>query len=393
MDFEEYFKKKDLKKIPHKGIHYEQKTTPDLIWCVAHVILDITKDDKAKVFSDTVDVRKSPLFNSLMQDYFSKPPQEQAENEYNKVSSYQLGLLTFVGVLDQVDERPRKYKVKNFKVLEYLAINDLNASKFLGEYTEKFLQDNGLWNVFDNYRKNPHQDNHLKAKEAYWNWAKINTAVRGSNRRHTYRVFNKIFNIFCYKNRLPGEEASNITGGPCPYSFLIYNRSNFRDKDMPSGMTRQQYQKETLTEIENGGIVETFLHKVKEILKQKYNYDSEIKDSRWGYAPERVVEAHHILPSHSYQQFSLSRENLIVLTPDQHRSFAHQGSYKTTNASFQLVCLRVKLDHIEESINSGENFYNVDIFISIINTRYNLKIEKSASIEKIREVLVNQKVD
>ncbi len=393
MDFEEYFKNKNLKKIPHKGIHYEQKTTPDLIWCVAHVILDITKYDRAKVFSDTVDVRKSPLFNSLMQDYFSKPPQEQAENEYNKVSSYQLGLLTFIGVLDQVGERPKKYRVKDFKVLEYIAINDLNASKFLGEYTEKFLHDNELWQFFDNYRKNPHQDNHLKAKEAYWNWAKINTAIKGSDRRHTYRVFNKIFNIFCYRNRLPGEEASNITNGPCPYSFLIYNRSNFRDKDMPSGMTRQQYQRETLTEIENGGIVETFLHKVKEIIKQKYNYDSEIKDPRWGYAPERVVEAHHILPSHSYQQFSLSRENLIVLTPDQHRSFAHQGSYKTTNPSFQLVCLKAKLDHIKDSIESGENFYNIDVFIEIINACYSLKIERSASIEKIRELLVSQKVD
>jgi len=53
-------------------LHFEQKTTPDLIWCVSYTILNLIKDDKEKVFSDKEDVRKSVVFNSLMQDYFSK---------------------------------------------------------------------------------------------------------------------------------------------------------------------------------------------------------------------------------------------------------------------------------------------------------------------------------
>ncbi|MCX6751914.1 MAG: hypothetical protein NTZ87_00185 [Candidatus Nomurabacteria bacterium] len=43
MDFQEYFQNKNLKKTPSQGLHYEQKTTPDLLWCVSLVILDITK--------------------------------------------------------------------------------------------------------------------------------------------------------------------------------------------------------------------------------------------------------------------------------------------------------------------------------------------------------------
>jgi len=381
MDFEQYFRDKNLHKTPRIGVHYEQKTTPDLLWCVAHVILDVTKDDRTTIFSDK-DVRQSPVFNSLMQDYFSKPPQEDAENEYNKVSSYQLGVLAFAGVLEQVGERPKKYKIKDLPVLEYIAINDLNASRFLSEYTEKFLRDNGLFDAFEIYRQNPNQSNHLIAKEAYWDWARVNTAVKGNDRRHTYRVFNKIFNVFCYKHRLPGEDASNITTGPCPYSFLIYNRANFRDENMPSGMTRQQYRDEVLSEIEQGGVVETLLQKAKDTIKEKYGNDSEIKEEQYGYLPNGGVHVHHILPRHSFPQFSLSRENLIALTPGQHLSSAHiEANTRTINPQFQIVCLRRKLQHLRESLTEGESFYDLSEFVRILNTCFGWELSENATID------------
>ena len=71
MDFHEYFRTKSLTKTPRVGVHYEQKITPDLLWCVAHVVLDLTKENPDRIFTDN-DVRESPVFNSLMQDYFSK---------------------------------------------------------------------------------------------------------------------------------------------------------------------------------------------------------------------------------------------------------------------------------------------------------------------------------
>jgi len=382
MDFKGYFQGKSLIKTPRVGVHYEQKTTPDLLWCVAHVILDLIKDDLNRVFSDT-DVRSSHIFNSLMQDYFSKPPQIEAENEYNKVSSYQLGILTFAGVLQQMSSRPKTYKVNAIEALEYIAVNDLNAVRFLGEYAEKLIQDNGLREVFENYRKNPNQSNHLLAKEVYWKWARTHTAVKGEDRKHTYRVFNKIFNVFCYKNRLPGEDASNITTGVCPYSFLIYNRENFRDKDMPGGMTRQQYDNEILSEVDTAGIVDTLERKSKDLVKKKYNNDSELRESRWGYAPNRVVEVHHMLPKHSYPQFSLSRENLIVLTPDQHRSFAHRGNYRTIDSAFQIICLKKKFEHIQVSLDVGDDFYNLKRFIQILNTCFNWILDENANAEQV----------
>ncbi|MBI2482093.1 MAG: hypothetical protein HYV76_00800 [Candidatus Vogelbacteria bacterium] len=389
MNFQEYFQNKNLKKTPKVGIHFEQKTTPDLLWCVALVILDFIKEDKNIVFSDKENIRKSPVFNALMQDYFSKPPQEKAENEYNKVSSYQLGLLTYAGVLDQVSNRPKKYKVRNLDVLKFISINDLNASKFLAEYTNKFLQDNNLLEVFDKYKQTPNQDNHLRAKEAYWKWAKKNTAIKGTDRKHTYRVFNKIFNMFCYKNRIPGEDASNITSGPCPYSFLIYNRENFRDKDMPLGMTRHQYQLEVLSEINEGGVVATLLQKAKDSVRQKYQ-NSEILAPELGYIANSGIHVHHILPQHSYPEFSLAKENLIALTPGQHLSFAHvQANTKSINQHYQAICLKTKLKNIKISLDNNESFYNYKDFISVINTCYgwNLKIDTPMNIllEKIEQ--------
>ena len=381
MDFSSFFRSKNLHKTPLEGVHYEQKTTPDLIWCVSQVILEITRNDRNKVFTDK-DIRSAPIFNSIMQDYFSKASQIGAENEYNKVSSYQLGVLAFTGILQQIEKSPKKYKVIDYVALEYISINDLNASKFLCEYTDKFILDNGFSTVFDTYRVNPNQANYLRAKDAYWEWAKNNTAVGGVDRRHTYRVFNKIFNVYCYKHHIPGEDASNIVTGPCPYSFMLYNRANFRDKDMPSGMTRQQFQKEMLTQIDTGGVVETYVKKVADAVKLRHRNESEIQGLDLGYEPQSGVHVHHILPRESFPQFILARENLIALTPGQHLSKAHiKANTRTIDSKFQIICLKKKFEHIKVSINAHDDFYNLKEFIKILNTYFNWQLQENSSID------------
>ncbi len=389
MDFEAYFQTKSLVKTPRVGVHYEQKITPDLIWCVAHVVRELVAQDPQRTFTDK-DVRESPVFNALMQDYFSKAPQEGAENEYNKLSSYQLGVLVFAGVLTQVGMRPKTYQVVQREILEYVAVNDFNARSFLCAYTIKFIADNGLSPVFESYQQTPSQDTYQRAKEAYWQWAQVNTAVKGNDRRHTYRVFNKIFNVFCYAHRIPGEDASNVVPGPCPYAFLIYNRENFRDKDMPTGMTRERYQQEVLAGFEQDGVVETLLQKVKNAMKVRYHHDSEIKDPTLGYLPGAGVHVHHILPQHSYSQFSLTKENLICLTPGQHYSFAHvAGNTRTINPDFQQICLKTKFAHIKESLQAGEDFYDLREFAKVLTTCFGWQLSENPTLEEIEERLAD----
>lgn len=370
MNFAIYFKNRSLKKTPKVGIHFEQKTTPDLIWCVALVILDITKDDHEKSFSDKDEVRKSVIFNDLMQDYFSKPTQSEAPKEYDKVSRYQLGLLEYTGLIKSVSERPKMFRITDRSALEFIAINDLNAAKFLSEYTDKFVKDNGLWSSFEKYLNAPNQQNYINAKETYWRWAKINTAVKTDNPQHSYRVYNKIFNVLCHKYRIPGQYHSNVADGVCPYSYLIYNRDNFRDKDKPTGMTRQTYIDTMLSDIDKDGVVATLLKKAKDSISRKYG-DSELKEPEFGYLPENGVHVHHMLPISFNPEYSLVRENLIALTPGQHLSYAHvKGNTKIVAPQYQAICLKRKLEHIIESLNAGEDFYDYATFVDVVNTCY-----------------------
>ncbi len=389
MDFNTYFKNKSLLKTPRKGIHYEQKTTPDLIWCVSSAIYDLVKVDSTKVFSD-IEIRTSPIFCTLMQEFFSKPAptDEKTANEYNKVSSYQLGLLAYSGILEQVGIRPKSYRVANLDAIKFMAANDFNSSRFLLEYTEKFITDNNLGGVFITYLNNPNQANYFLAKDTYWNWAVKNTAIKGTNKKHTYRVFNKIFNVYCYKHRIPGQYASYITDGPCPYSFLIYNRENFRDKDMPSGMTRQQYFDDVLSHIESDGVVETLLQKVKDSVRRRHNNDSEIKTPELGYIPNSGVHVHHILPRHTHPEFSLTKENLIALTPGQHLSFAHvEANTRSINPQFQIECLKQKFQQIRISIEANDGFYSLVNFTKILNVVFNIDLSEASSSNNIEQLL------
>lgn len=387
MDFKTYIDSLNLRKNGRNGIHFEQKTTPDLIWCVALVLLDITKDDHDLVFSDRDNVRTSRVFNELMQDYFTKAPQSEAEDEYNKVSSYQLGLFEYADIIERVDDRPLRYKIKRRDILEELAINDLSASKFLTEYTEKLIRDNGLWSNFESYLGNPTQQGYMEFKEAYWRWAKQNTGVRTDNPQHSYRVFNKIFNILCYKYRIPGQASSNVIDGVCPYNFLIYNRKNFRDKDKPSGMTRREYTETILSQIDSEGVVGTLLKKAKEAVARKYG-DSEIKEAEYGYLPEKGIHVHHILPVHAYQEFSLVRENLIALTPGQHLSDAHpRGNTRLIDRRYQAICLLQKLKSIQESVNTEEEFYEPSRFIEVVNACYGLELDENTELNTLEPII------
>ena len=391
MDFKLYVDSLNLRKNARSGIHFEQKTTPDLIWCVALVLLDITKDNNNLIFSDRDNVRTSKVFNELMQDYFTKPPQAEAEDEYNKVSSYQLGLFEYAGIITRVGDRPYRYQINRRDVLEELAVNDLAASKFLTEYTEKFIKDNGLWSDFENYLHSHTQQNYMEFKEAYWNWAIDNTGVRTDNPQHSYRVFNKIFNILCYKYRIPGQYGSNVLSGVCPYNFLIYNRKNFRDKDMPTGMTRREYADTVLSLIDTEGVVGTLLKKAKDAVAIKYG-DSEIKEPVYGYLPEKGVHVHHILPAHAFQEFSLVRENLIALTPGQHLSDAHiRGNTHLIDKGYQAICLLYKLKDIQESIENGEEFYEQSRFVEVVNACYGLNLDKDISLSNL-ELVINEKI-
>ena len=368
MNFQNYFSNISLKKIPSKkGIHFEQKITPDLLWCICQVLQDITLTNRNLVFTDR-DIRKSQIFNNLMVDYFSKPFQsENTENEYNKVSSYQLGFLVYCNVIEEVTSGPKSYKIQNLNIIKELATHELNALNFLNAFVDKFILDNGLYTFFNNYCNNQTQNNYIKAKEAYWLWSKKNTKIRTNKPTHSNRVFNKIFNIYAFANSLSGQLGANISERKCPYNYLIYKRVNFRDEMLPRGLSRKEYRE--LEEVE--ATLERKERQTKKEVREKHPF-GEIQIFNLGYVNNYNFNCHHILPKNEFKKFMAYRENIIILTPEQHYSFAHNRGTSSINDEYQIQCLIYKLQSIENSIINFENFYNFENFIEMINSLFKL---------------------
>jgi len=390
---EKYFRGLDLTKTSKKtGIHFEQKITPDLLWCIAQVILSITGDNNSMIFSDK-EIRTSRVFDSLMKDYFSKPGQEKdTENEYNKISSYQLGLLTYSCVLKQVGQRPKQYQIEEIEILRFIASSELNSIKFLGFYVDKFLKDNRLLEILKNYEKQPIQSNYIKAKAEYLKWARINTKVRGLDPKHSNRVFNKIFNIFTYTHKLPGELRARIMHGTCPYFFLIYNQPNFRDIKKPFGISRHVFYKSFVIKADKRVQIQIRVRQVKQEVKERHQ-NSEVQELKWGYKKDIGIAAHRILMESEYPEFAFFRENVIVLTPGQHFSFAHpKGNTQMVDEKFQIVCLLAKLKSIEYSINKKDSFYKLKNLILILNKRFNWNLDEKMNIKTIRNKLKSEVV-
>jgi hypothetical protein len=153
-------------------------------------------------------------------------------------------------------------------------------------------------------------------------------------------------------------------------------------------MTRQQYREEILSDIEQGGVVEALLQKVKDSVKARHGNDSEIQDPVFNYVADYGVHVHHILPQHSYPQFSLSKENLISLTPGQHLSLAHvKANTQTINPEFQLICLKKKFEDIKTSVEADDGFYDLKEFIRILNACFNLTLSEDLGLQAVGSAL------
>lgn len=370
-----YFSNLDLRKTRDTaGIHFEQKITPDLLWCVAEVILDLVSVNSDTIFTDD-DIRRSSFFISTMREYFTKPGQiESTENEYNKVSSYQLGFLAFCRVLAEIENRPKAFRVVNLDVLRYLSLNDRNVLNFLEAYVDKFIIDNNLEDYFDEYQHLSTQRNYVRLKDKYWEWAQENTGVRTKNPQHSYRVFNKIFNIYAHNHRLPGESGSRVRPGVCPYEYLVYNRKNFRDAYMPEGMSRREYVETIQLNRENSSVLSSLVARSKHEIRRRHSV-SEVN------SPEESagIHVHHIFPDNEYPQFSYFKENLIALTPGQHFSNAHlQANTLRINTQYQIVCLLAKLRSISESIRLNDSFYNIRNLIFMLNRVFGLNLSEDS---------------
>ena len=89
------------------------------------------------------------------------------------------------------------------------------------------------------------------------------------------------------------------------------------------------------------------------------------KDSRKG------ISLSDILSQKDYPEFSMYRENIITLTPNQHFLESHpNNNTQVTDLDYQKKCLLYKLKSISNSYEIVDYFYDINSFIMIVNTLY-----------------------
>lgn len=352
----------------HNGRWIDQKCTPDVLSFIADCIYDFAINNPNKEFC-TQDIWFSEYAVQNTESVFKKPSptQNAAKNEYDKFFQQPMKLLANAQILlERKDGLKNIYKVNSIEILEYIALSEKNALKFLHRYIEKVLGDSGLLSsfnyFFDNQKnaignKDKMQSLYTKLKNDFCYFTKRYTPINGDT--ECGRIFTKVINPLAYYNNAYGTEKGKISSDVITYDVLMYNRNNFRDiyANKPKGITRKVYAKEHPIEI-NEKYYDYQSSKAKRFLRifndQYRNGISEHLETE--HLKDNAIHIHHIFPKALYPEICAYLENLIALTPTQHFNYAHpNGRTQEINIEYQKLLLLSKADRIKENIEDSYN--------------------------------------
>jgi len=388
---EEHFNKHNLD-IRRKDIGYsrfmDQKVTPDVLQFVSECIVQYVQTNH-NPFSSS-DIEHLDYFRKNVARQFNKPTPEdgRTKREYDKWPAQIIQTLRFAKVLKEVGKNGRAtiFEVVEPQILEYVSTQTQHAYTFLVFYITKVLKDSGFYIHFEKYRDkyisgsfNKSDFNNLK--ETFLKFIHGYTNIK--REYEPKRIFPKVLNILASEHRLPGSIHGLMSQFPFVTSDLIYNRTNFRDKDKSKYISRQEQGKlrKTINERKNPTYRIT---KAKARIKELHS-KSEIND-QWAIGD--ATQVHHIFPENEFPRLADRLENLIRLTPTQHNSKAHpQNKTSIIDRDYQLVCLIEKSYSIENSLEKGEYDYSKESFIGVINRGLGLKLPYNASFQTIRNLL------
>lgn len=370
----------------------DQKCTPDFVCLIADCILSTSCANKDFT---VLDLWKEEYFCDSIVSIYSKPNPNSVDekNEINKVLSQPLKLLAYAHALreDRITGKTLVFHVENMDLLEFIAASERNSYNFLYEYFKKVMTDSGLVRIFDIYRSSCEQSRNLNdakiAKlarrniyESYYKFIKANTLSKSET--DIRRMFHKVFNVFAFKNGLPGSKDKILL-----WHELMYNRENWRDINKDKNQSRSEV-KENISSIHNRYFIEYHVKKAMNLVRKYHNGKSEVNDQ---YSNATATEAHHIFPRSARPALASYLENLIMLTPTQHTVCAHpNGNTTIVDSTYQYTCLMSKSESIQKSIACGDDFYDINRFVDVINIGYDSEVVDKGSqltIQKIQKSL------
>jgi len=345
------------------GRIYDQKVTPDVMTAMCSVIVAHAGRESALADSTFTikDLWETPEFNEIVTGVFTKPNAitDVAHHEYDKFIGQPLHVLYHAGILSQKRQgNTLLYTVKEPKWVSLLAHSEENCVVFLWHYIEKMLEESGILNKFADFYSNPNAQTYSVALRAYTDLFLQHTPINGET--EIRRIFAKVMNIPAFKRKTRGTIRGCCSKSKITLADIRYNQPNWRDiaSGKPKEISRKRHR--AGKPVHSG-----FTQKVIRDVKQHHGNAAEIHDSNEGVSVG--VDGHHILPKSIYPELSNLRENIIVLTPNQHR-VAHRKGAHDVNPGFQLFCLIRKIDSIEAcEKDPGCVFYDVSIFKKMLS--------------------------
>src|SRR3989338_6768860 len=232
------------KKFPGYSRFMDQKVTPDVLYFISDCILNHVSSD-VKTFT-IKDILNSFYFRKNVTRHFGKPSPDDKRtlHEYDKFVSQPIKTLFFAKILGaEIAGKQQHFTLHNIDLLKFISIRSENAYIFLYCYITKVLQDSGFYINLESYRDSYlnnklDKEKFIDLKEKFISFIIGNTEIK--KEFEPKRIFPKILNIFSAEQRIPGSISGRISKYPFLPIDLIYNRTNFRDKNKYKGVTRQE---------------------------------------------------------------------------------------------------------------------------------------------------------
>jgi hypothetical protein len=344
----------------------DQKCTPDVVSAIADSIAHYVGENKNQFTKNNIWLSKFSAEN--ISEIFKKPDTSNSsmQNEYDKLFAQPMKMLAYAGILKEIkDSRDNTYEVIDNGMLEYIALAEKFALKFLQLYIEKVLSDSGLLETFIDFYKNSTTTKFNSVKEKFFKFTVANTAIGGrtmekkgesAGEQECGRIFTKVINPLAFKYNSRGTERGHLSHDKITLDMLMYNRDNFRDiySAKPKGMPRKDYERK-IKFAPNIAYFKYQSAKAKLFIKfynQQYRDGfTEMLEPNEKNIP--AVHIHHIFPESEFPLISAYYENLIALTPNQHLVNAHpKGKTTAISTHYQYQCLIAKTDRIKENLET-----------------------------------------
>jgi hypothetical protein len=378
----------------------DQKCTPSMVRDICFLIDDYVSNSGNKFFT-IKDIWYHPLSTEIFVNHYGKgdPQNKDNEKEYDKVFSEPILQLTVAQILKRFNRaktrgRPFRYNIKNEKLLKLLAFDHQFVLEFQYHFYKKVVEQTStkLYKLLNNYiglehsmvnRKNIKKEE-IKLREEFGKFIKNKTNV---NLDYEWkRMYLKFINTFAVKEKVFGRANGTLSKyipnheeGVYEMELLDYNRNNWydeilgKDKKISRSSGAKEYERK--------------LNRQKEFTRETNKAISDIK--KWHKKNEfdhgDAHDVHHIFPRSRHLDFAATRENLILLSENQHKeahSINGNLNYSTINPKYQYKLLIKKAS----SVKNKSNNYDEAKLLKLIKECYK-ENDKRHLLKEVKNIL------